>query len=263
MVNVIDRRGNIKRFTDIQIWEKPWFRKLSAAEKCAFNFIKDRCDNVGVWCPDFEAGTFYIGEEVDWEGLIEKTNGNIEVLENGKWWLTEFCDFQHPDLKPESTSNVIQSYIRLLKKHGLWDRINEGYMKPSQSLHKGSKERERVRDKERVRVREEDKELHKSVRDAFQKGYGGNFDNYAKEGKAINALIVKARARSPDDPGMFIKEVMVTFWRLKKGREEFWKKQPFLPSTLNAGGLWPRVLEYLEENEGEPMDAALLKEVWG
>ena len=73
-----------KRFTDKEIWTKPWYRKLSPTEKCAFNYIKDNCDNVGVWTPDFELANFCVGEKVDWEALLNKCNDNFEVLDNGK-----------------------------------------------------------------------------------------------------------------------------------------------------------------------------------
>ena len=57
-------------------------------------------------------------------------NGNVEIMDNGKWWLIDFCQFQHSDLSPESNSAPIKSYIALLKKHNLW----EAYTKAMNSL---------------------------------------------------------------------------------------------------------------------------------
>jgi hypothetical protein len=90
--------------------------------------------------------------------------------------------------------------------------------------------------------------LHVKIRDSFISVYG-NFDNFGKEGKAINQLIEKARARSPDDPESFIKNVMEKFHSLKTSGNEFWRKKPFLPSILNSSGIWPLILEEMKEKQ--------------
>ena len=109
-----------KRLTDTEIWDKPWFRQLSPTDKCAIMFIKDKCDNVGVWIPDKELAEIYIGGQVGWEDLPDRVNGNIVILDNGKWWLPDFVEFQWGELSEETENNARLSYVRLLKKHGLW-----------------------------------------------------------------------------------------------------------------------------------------------
>lgn len=113
-----------KRFHDAEKWDRPWYRKLTPAEKCAWDFITSKCDNVGVWVPDFDGAEFGIGASIDWLSLAGKCNNNIKILENGKWWLVDFCRFQYPELSEETTSRPLLSYIALLKKHGLF----EGYL---------------------------------------------------------------------------------------------------------------------------------------
>lgn len=110
-----------KRFYDTELWKKPWFRKLSPCEKAAWSYINANCDTVGVWVPDYEAAEFYIGDSLDWESFIDKCNDNITVLDNNKWWLCEFCSFQYGELSEESRPH--QSYIKLLKQHGLYELI--------------------------------------------------------------------------------------------------------------------------------------------
>ena len=110
-----------RRLTDTEVWNKKWFRELSPAEKCAWKYITDKCDNVGVWSVDTEIAEQFIGESIDWSKLPSKCNGNIFQMTETKWWLVDFCDFQHPDLDPKSKSKPIMSYIRELKRHGLWD----------------------------------------------------------------------------------------------------------------------------------------------
>ena len=125
------REGNLaKRFTDTGIWvDKPWFIELSPVEKCAWFFIKDRCDNVGVWKPNFKLAGLVMGDDIDWDVFLQKCNGNIEVLDNGKWWLLDFCYFQYGELK--ETCKPHQSYILLLKRHGLYQRVCKGYVYPT------------------------------------------------------------------------------------------------------------------------------------
>lgn len=136
-----------KRFTDTAIWSKPWFRKLTPGEKCAFSYIKDNCDNVGVWVPDFELADFVIGQKIEWEELLEHCNGNIRVLENGKWLLTDFCDFQYGELSKDCMPH--RSYIRLLQKHGLPLRVSQEYSKGSNTHKEKEEEKEKEKEEEK------------------------------------------------------------------------------------------------------------------
>jgi hypothetical protein len=93
--------------------------------------------------------------------------------------------------------------------------------------------------------------LYQKINAAFLSKNGDKFTNYQKEGQAIKQLITKARARSPDDPEEFIRAVIVRFWEMKNGKDKFWSKQPFLPSALNASGIFDRVLETFREDQAE------------
>ena len=154
-----------KRFTDINIWvDKPWFIELTPVEKCAFMFVKDRCDNVGVWVPNFKMAEVIIGDSVDWDALVEKLHENIVVLENGKWWLRDMCVFQYGNLSEDCIPH--RSYIALLKKHGLFERVSKGYVKGSYTPKEKEKEKEKDLEKEKekeTRTREEKKEYAQYV----------------------------------------------------------------------------------------------------
>ncbi len=129
-----------KRFTDTTIWDRPWFKKLLPEEKCAIRFILDKCDAVGVWIPDFEGGDYHIGAKVNWSALPTKVNGNIEILDNGKWFLVDFCDFQYGELSEACKPH--KSYMELLKKH----RLLKGYPKGIHTLQEKEKEKELEKD---------------------------------------------------------------------------------------------------------------------
>ena len=149
-----------KRFTDNTIWQKAWFRKLATKDKCAFNYIKDNCDSVGVWDADYELADFCIGENIEWNNFIDKCNGNIEILKNGKLWLKDFCNFQYGNLNSEESlkNKARLSYINLLKKHNLWEKYcNLDYSKTS------NRGQEEVQEKEKEKEKDKEKEKEKKA----------------------------------------------------------------------------------------------------
>ena len=99
---------------------------LTPTEKLAWFYITDQCDNVGVWTPNYRLAEFVIGSQLDWDKFAGKCNDNIMILETGKWWIVDFCPFQHPDLvkNPDGgNSNALNSYVRDLQKHGLYSEF--------------------------------------------------------------------------------------------------------------------------------------------
>ena len=143
-----------KRFIDTTIWEKEWFQELTPVEKCAFVFLFTKCDAVGVWTPNFKLANFLIGADVSWNDILEKSNGNIRVMDTGKWWLCDFIEFQYGTLKKECRPH--QSYITLLEKHGLWVE----YLKGIDTLC-GKLKTHKDKDKEKEKEIELEKELEK------------------------------------------------------------------------------------------------------
>jgi hypothetical protein len=138
------------------MWKRPWFRSLTPAEKAAWFYIKDECDTVGVWVPDFALAEFQIGDKIDWKKLPSKTNGNIEILPNGKWFLVDFCAFQYGVLKADESNRPHTSYIKLLEHHGLSDRVSIDYEKAINS----------PKDKDKTKKR---KKKNQDYTDSFEK----------------------------------------------------------------------------------------------
>ena len=110
----------MKRFVDTCLFDKEWFLNLTPSEKCAIFYLFLKCDNAGVWSVSKKIAEISIGDSINWDDLIEKSNGNIRVLSETKWWLIDFCWFQYKVLKEDTKSKPLLSYISLLKKHGLW-----------------------------------------------------------------------------------------------------------------------------------------------
>ena len=131
-----------KRYTDTAIWEKDWYLSLTPVEKSAWHYIAENCDPVGVWPCSFRKAEFCIGAEVDWAALMARSNGNIHEFEPGKWWLVDFVLFQYGELNPECRPH--QSYIALLKKHGLYKE----YLKGIHTLKEKDKEKDKEKEPE-------------------------------------------------------------------------------------------------------------------
>lgn len=85
--------------------------------------------------------------------------------------------------------------------------------------------------------------LFHKIRESFERIYG-NLPDYPREGKAINRIIKLA---SGDES--IVQRMIEAFYRLTKSSDKYWSSQPFLPSVLSAGGIWPRVK--LEASKGE------------
>jgi hypothetical protein len=55
----------MKRFTETEKWSDPWFRSLSAVEKCLFVYCLDKCNNAGFIEIDIELWSFHLGIDKD------------------------------------------------------------------------------------------------------------------------------------------------------------------------------------------------------
>ena len=156
-----------KRFYDTTIWDKPWYRKLSPANKKAWDYINAKCDGVGLWTPDFEGAAFFINDEPDWDDLVSSCNDNIIVLPNGKWWLVDFCEFQYGPISADPKNKPHASYLSLLSRHGLlqfFELSNQGYKVSPLLLARGMdtlQEKEEEKEKEIEKDKETEKEEEK------------------------------------------------------------------------------------------------------
>jgi len=139
-----------KRFTDTQKWEDDWYMNLSNDFKLLYQYILDKCDAVGVWKPNRRLAEFHVGNEIDWNQFMLEMDDRLDTTKKGYWWLTKFVEFQYGTLDEGSGSKPIQSYIKLLKKHEVW----EDYRKGINSLKE--KEKVKVKDKEKVKEKKGD-----------------------------------------------------------------------------------------------------------
>jgi hypothetical protein len=86
-----------KRDHDTELWSEDWFVNLSDSEMLFWFYIKDRCDHAGFWRPNFAIFEKITGRRINQQDFLNKMNSDkkrIEVLENGKWFITGYIAFQ-------------------------------------------------------------------------------------------------------------------------------------------------------------------------
>ncbi len=113
----------MKRMTDTNIYDKAWFMSLEPRLKCLVGYLWAKCDNAGVWSPNWVLASAMIGAKVSVGDIAKIDNGNRhEILEDGKIWIKDFVSFQcGEELKENSPPH--KKIIGLLKSYGLYDRV--------------------------------------------------------------------------------------------------------------------------------------------
>lgn len=106
----------MKRFTDTQKWEDSWYRKLDPATKLFWQWACDKCDQAGVFDPDYELASFQIGGTVT-EETISALGDRIERLPNGKLFIPKFVRFQYGKLSRASKPHM--PVYAALERHGI------------------------------------------------------------------------------------------------------------------------------------------------
>jgi hypothetical protein len=107
-----------KRFTDANKWEDPWFMELPLEMKALWQFVCDKCDNAGVWDPNKRLAEMLIGTSIDWKLAVNVFEGRVNILPNGKWFLTKFIRFQYPGGLSRKCSPH-QQVLGLLEGYGI------------------------------------------------------------------------------------------------------------------------------------------------
>ena len=87
----------MRRFTETQKWDDPWFRGLAGAHKLVFLYIIDRCDNAGFWEIDMDSVQFHTKlDSRHIEGALKGLERGI--VERGGWcWVKNFLKHQKND----------------------------------------------------------------------------------------------------------------------------------------------------------------------
>lgn len=142
-----------KRFTDTELYDKEWYMNLSCRLKCVVRYLFDKCDNAGVWTPNYTLAKIYVGESFTEEEILRIDGGEQFEKFGEKILVTGFVEFQYGELSEKCNAHI--PIIKKLKKYGLWEN---GYLRVPRRVSGTLKEEEKDKDKEQEMEMEEEKE---------------------------------------------------------------------------------------------------------
>lgn len=134
-----------KRYSDTDKWKKPFIRSLQGAYKLLWFYILDDCDHAGIWQVDQDVAELRVGMSIDWEKVPQIFNEKIIFIDENKWFVPDFIEFQYGMLNPQN--RVHFSVISLLEKYDLLKFLekNKGLTSPLQ----GAKDKDKDKDKDK------------------------------------------------------------------------------------------------------------------
>jgi len=118
-----------KRFTDTTKWNEDWFLDLSISNKLFWIYICDNADHAGIFKPNKRMFELLVGDKVNVKDFLSILNGEkerIKILENGRWYLTKFIEFQYGS-KLNPNNRVHKSIIKLLDTNNVDYSIDDKY----------------------------------------------------------------------------------------------------------------------------------------
>ena len=130
----------MKRFTETQKWEDPWFRRLAPELKLLWHWLLDKCDGAGIIEPDIELASFQIGHEYP-PDILSRFDGRVTELKCGKYFIPKFISYQYGNLSRDCKAH--NPIFSSLEKHGL-----KGYPYPIHTLQEKEKEKDKETDQE-------------------------------------------------------------------------------------------------------------------
>jgi hypothetical protein len=159
----------MKRFTECQKWNDPWFRRLEPELKLLWLWIIDNCDCAGILDPDMDLAAFQIGATKPLPSPFEAFGARVRKA-GEKLFVTKFVQYQYGDaLNPANSAH--QGVLKRLEHAGIECPVeilgSTNKQSKSSSKHPESKGLHRgyqaPQDKDKDKDKEEDKE--KDARD--------------------------------------------------------------------------------------------------
>ena len=126
-----------KRFTDTMKWNEDWYLDLTLPQKLFWIYICDNCNHAGIFKPNKKMFEILIGKTIDIKLFLDVVNSSksrIEILGNGRWYLTGFIEFQYgSSLNP--ISRVHKSILKVLNDNDInYSQYNKELVQIPQAL---------------------------------------------------------------------------------------------------------------------------------
>lgn len=122
---------SVKRFTETNKWNDPWYRKMSPTAKLLWSYMTDFCNCVGEIHLDLEAASFHIGEKIKNEH-VEELEGRVLLVGDGRYYIPQFIPFQYGELSIDCRAH--QPVFKLIASLGLV-KNGTGYDHPKERIH--------------------------------------------------------------------------------------------------------------------------------
>lgn len=132
----------MKRFTDCNKWDDPWYCELSPENRSLYEYILDRSDQVGMWKVNKRMAEFCIHSTIDLNKFLKIAGDRIHVYSDELWWIVGYCKFQYGELKESCKPHL--KYLKMLSDYGL----SKGYPKGINTLQEEDKDKKEEEDKE-------------------------------------------------------------------------------------------------------------------
>lgn len=108
-----------KRFSETKIWEDDWYQSLPIRWKIVWKYLCDKCDEAGIWKPNFRLADFQIGEKIKWVEAPEwLNNGKIRIVcTDNAWIIKDFVPFQYGEAVYTSEHGFHKKIRNMLSKY--------------------------------------------------------------------------------------------------------------------------------------------------
>jgi len=155
-----------KRFTDAEIWDKKWFRKLSPTGKLLWNYLKDKCDNAGVLDFDDVIASTYIGLKVSKEDALTLFGDRVVEIQEDKLYISSFCDFQYGELSEKC--NPHKAIIKTLKRYDLYGKT-QGTLAGTLGSRVEEQEQEQEQEQKQEQEQEQKQNIYQTAATVLEK----------------------------------------------------------------------------------------------
>lgn len=125
-----------KRFIDTNIFNDDWFAELSTEGKLFFIYFITNCDHAGIL--KFNPKLFEFQTKLNsYQSLIQELGNSIITVIEGLniYFMPRFIKYQYPNF-PKSSVKQQDSAIKILQVYGLWDSVNQTYVRKKLTVTK-------------------------------------------------------------------------------------------------------------------------------